>query len=236
MYLGKEIKSKIIYQTKTNNKNKTMTELFTRAKEMLDGVQNKPIPHKVILDGDLTTNDLSIYIAIQHGTNFDGTLKDLRSNRIESISGVIQPNQGRSLDKLETKGYIIRMASDNCYAYSIPERDYDEKFLVVSLDSMTALRDDMKDYTSKLKCLVLANGNTTLPSYKMCKGYVSRYEYNQLKKVERRYESALDIYESIHIRRSKRLSVPVAHNTSKTKEDALESLRIDKEIDALLSL
>ena len=45
-----------------------MTELFTRAKEMLTEELNKPIPHRVILDGDLTTNDLAIYLAIQHGT------------------------------------------------------------------------------------------------------------------------------------------------------------------------
>lgn len=212
-----------------------MTELFTRAKEMLDGELNKPIPHGVILDGELTTNDLAIYIAIQHAANFDGTLKKLRSNRIEDISGVLQPNQGKSLDKLEAKGYILRVSSDNCYAYSIPERDYDEKFLVISLASMTTMRNDVKEYVSKLKCLVLANGNTTLPSYKKCKEYVSRYEYRQLKNIERAYESAIDMYESIHIRRSKRLSIPIEYNTPRIKDSSLELFKLDLEIESLIS-
>ena len=216
-----------------------MTELFTRAKEMLTEELNKPIPHKVILDGDLTTNDLSIYIAIQHGTNFDGTLKDLRSDRIESISGVIQPNQGRSLDRLEAKGYILRVTSDNCYAYAIPEKGYDEKFLVVSLNSMTTLRDDMKGYASKLKCLVLANGNSTLPAYKICKDYISRYEYRQLKQIERTYESATDMYDSIHVKHpkttSKTLSSFIVQRATKIKDNALQSFKMDLELEALLS-
>ena len=212
-----------------------MTELFTRAKEMLTEQLNKPIPHRVILDGDLTTNDLSIYLAVQHAANFDGTLKDLRSDRIEDISGVIQPNQGRSLDKLEAKGYILRTTSDNCYAYAIPEKEYDEKFLVISLASMTTMRKDVKEYVSKLKCLVLANGNSTLPSYRVCRDYISRYEYRQLKQIERAYESATEMYDSIHLRASNRLSESRGYNTSKTKDNALESLKMDLELEVLLS-
>jgi hypothetical protein len=182
---------------------------------------------------------LAIYIAIQHAANFDGTLKDLRSNRIESISGVIQPNQGRSLDKLEDKGYILRIASDNCFAYAIPERDYDDKFLTISLASMTTLRDGAKEYTSKLKCLVLANGNTTLPSYKMCKEFVSRYEYNQLKKIERTYESATEMYDSIHVKHpkmtSKTLSSFIVQRATEIKDNALQGFKLDLELESLIS-
>tara|TARA_R110000737_G_scaffold243751_1_gene254796 strand:+ start:1780 stop:2421 length:642 start_codon:yes stop_codon:yes gene_type:complete len=212
-----------------------MTELFTRAKEMLTEELNKPIPHRVILDGDLTTNDLAIYLAIQHGTNFDGTLSDLRSKRIENISGVLQPNQGKSIDVLEAKGYILRASSDNCYAYAIPEREYDEKFLVLPLSSMTKLRCDVKNYVSKLKCLVLANGNSTLPAYKSCKDCVSRYEYRQLKQIELAFESAIEMYESMHLRRSKSTYNSTVHNTAKNKQSLLESLKMDLELDALFA-
>tara|TARA_R110000796_G_scaffold177095_1_gene293993 strand:- start:288 stop:944 length:657 start_codon:yes stop_codon:yes gene_type:complete len=215
------------------------TELFTRTTEILNEEQNKPIPHNVILDSDLTRNDLAIYLAIQYSTNFSGTLRDVKSDKIETISGVLQPNQGKSLDILETKGYIIRMASDNCYAYAIPEKEYDEKFLILSLSSMATMRNDVKEYVSKLKCLVLANSNSTIPSYKMCKEYVSRYEYIQLKKIEQAYESAIEMYDSIHVEYpkmpSKTLSQVRVQRATQTKEDALESLRIDLEIDALLS-
>jgi hypothetical protein len=211
-------------------------QLFTRAKETLNKELNKPIPHGVILDGDLTTNDLAIYIALQHATNFDGTLSKITSNRIENISGVIQPNQGRSLDKLETKGYILRMDSgDNGYAYAIPEKEYDEKFVVVPLTSMTKLRYDAKTYVSKLKCLVLANGNSTLPSYKMCKEFVSRYEFNQLKQIERAYESATDIYDSIFLSPSKSFNDSTVYNTPKNNESLLEGFKLDLELEALLS-
>lgn len=211
------------------------TELFTRTRELLNEEQNKPIPYSIILDSELTRNDLAIYLAVQHATNFNGTLKDLKSDRIEFISGVLQPNQGKSLDKLEAKGYILRMASDNCYAYAIPEKDYDEKFLVISLSSMTTMRRNVKEYISKLKCLVLANSNSTIPAYKKCKQYVSRYEYKQLKQIELTYESAIDMYDSIHLSPSKSFSDSRAYSTPKIKDNALESLKMDLELEALFS-
>ena len=149
---------------------------------------------------------------------------------------MLQPNQGKSLDKLEAKGYILRLASENnCYSYAIPEKEYDEKFLVLPLSSMTKLRYDAKTYVSKLKCLVLANGNSTLPSYKMCKKFISRYEYNQLKQIERAYESATDIYDSIFLSPSKSFNDSTVHNTPKNNESLLEGFKLDLELEALLS-
>ena len=73
----------------------------------------------------------------------------------------------------------------------------------------------------------------------MCKEYVSRYEYNQLKKIEQAYESAIEMYDSINVEYpkmpSKTLSQVRVQRATQTKEDALESLRIDLELDALLS-
>mgnify|MGYP003626048457 FL=1 len=82
---------------------------------------------------------------------------------------------------------------------------------------------------------MLANGNSTLPAYKMCKDYISRYEYRQLKQIEREYESAIEMYESIHLRRSKSTYNSEVHNTAKNKQSLLESLKMDLELDALFS-
>lgn len=208
-------------------------ELYDHINSVTFGSKYKKVDTDIILDTELSKNDLAVYLAILRCVSFDGLHTKITNKYIKHYTGISQPNQVRSIDKLIDRGYIFRIESENCYKYVIAELG--DRFIKLRLDYFTNIREDVKGFVRKLRYLALSNGNNTLPKLSTCKQrtYLSRDEYRFLKT----YESKLDveIYESLYNNDSNKVSKQNdAIIPSKMRNDLRNDISIDEQLEQLL--
>ena len=199
-------------------------ELYDHINNVTFGSKYKKVDTDIILDTELTKNDLAIYLAILRYVDYNGEHTKITGKIITSITGVAQCAQGKSIEKLTTKGYIYSQIGDNCVEYIVG--DIGDKYMRLRLDHFSGLRDNVKDFVRKLRYLSLSQGNDRLPSKAICnkRTYISREEYKILKTYNDK--SDVELYESLCIKGSKEVK-------KKVSVIALNG-SLDEQLDALL--
>lgn len=204
-------------------------ELYEHIIDVTNERKYKKIDIDVILDTELTKNDLAVYLAILRCVDYSGLHTKITNKYITHYTGIKQQDQSRSIDKLLSKGYIYSQVGENCYEYIIA--DLGPKYMRLRLDYFTNLKGNIKDYTRKLRYLSLSNGNNRLPKLSICnkRTYLSREEYKVLKSYES--QTDVEVYESLYINDSKEVS---KRSDAIMRTDLFEELRSDLSIDEQL--
>lgn len=161
----------------------------------------KKIDLDIILDSELTINDLSIYLAIVKSSSFKNYFKEISHKNISNICGVIQSDQIRSTQKLKEKGYIKVICSDgNSNSYKIDVNP--SKYIPLRLEQFDGLLQK-KIYIRRLRGLALSYGNNIIPNFKTAlnkfNGKLTRVEFKKIKKTyyydnDRNLEIDIDNY------------------------------------------
>ena len=209
-------------------------ELYEHIMYVTDKEKYKKLDRQIILDAELSKNDLAIYLAILKSVNYDETFTKVTHKNITNITGIAQPNQGKSLNKLQDKGYIYSQLGDNCIEYVLGSAS--KKYIRLPLSYFSGLKHDVKSYTRKLRYISLSNGNNVLPTKAICNKYtdVSREEYKILKSYES--SSDVDIYESLQMTTSNEVKKQSKVIALKQNDPRLEGLTVDQQLDALLGV
>lgn len=209
------------------------SELNVHTLEVTYDKKYKKVCKDIVLDTELSKNDLAIYLAILRCTNFDNTYTKITGAMITSITGIAQPNQRKSLSKLEEKGYIFWQGVNSSIEYVLG--DISKRYIRLPLNYFSGLKHDINNYVRKLRYLALSSGNDGLPKLATCNRHtnISREEYRILKTYESKTD--VDIYELLKITGSnkvKKQSKPIASNIDKNvvKND----ISIDEQLDELL--
>lgn len=208
-------------------------ELYNHINSVTFGSKYKKVDTDIILDTDLTKNDLAVYLAILRCVSYDGLHTKITNKYITHYTGIAQCRQGKSIDKLLEKGYIFQQQGENCYEYIIA--DISDKYMRLRLDYFTNLKGNIKDYTRKLRYLSLSNGNDRLPKLSACnkRTYISREEYKILKTYESKTD--VDIYESLYNNDSNDgLMSNDVITLSNMRNDVRDDISLDEQLDQLL--
>jgi hypothetical protein len=145
----------------------------------------KKIDNKIVLDLELTKNDLAIYLAIvKHSSFKKGFMQRIHHVAIQNITGITQSNQVRSIKKLEDKKYITTSKVLGCTTgYSINMNP--SKYLIVKMEQLNSSSSVIK-HIRTLRGIVLSSGNNRIPSFKAsekkCNGKLSLKEWREIKK------------------------------------------------------
>jgi len=195
-------------------------------------VKYKKIDIDVLLDPQLTKVEINIYLAILKLVNYNGEFTRITNKEITRVSGIGQNKQYKYINKLIELGYIYSEIMDGAYGYIIGEQS--DKYIRLPLNYFN-MKADKKEFVKKLKYLSLSNGNNTLPTYNTCykKSYLTREEYNLLKKYNDTYD--VDIYESLKMTTSNEVKKESKVIASKVSNTSLEGMNIDAQLDALLN-
>ena len=180
---------------------KNTVELYEHITEVTQGVHYKKINKEVILDGELSWNDLGIYLALQFACSFEKKEQELwtsiSNKKITQISGIEQKRQHLSLSKLEKKGYIERRLGR--YGYEYKTIIISKNYLRLPLCHLEGLKKDVRSYVRKLRYITLSNGNNILPSLKTCQSNmkITKPEFYILKKIGEEFGEDVEIYDSL---------------------------------------
>ena len=199
-------------------------EYYEHVQYVTHRTKYKKVDTDIILDTELSKNDLAIYLAILRYVDFNGQHTKITGKDITGITGIQQARQGKSLDKLILKGYIFSQVGVNCIEYIVG--DLGDKYTRLRLDYFDSLKTNVKDFVRKLRYISLSNGNDRLPPRAVCnqRTNITKEEYRILKTYES--NSDIDLYDSLQIKGSKEVK-------KKVSVIALNG-SLDEQLDALL--
>lgn len=209
------------------------SELNIHTLEVTYNRKYKKVCKDIVLDTELSKNDLAIYLAILRCTNFDNTYTKITGAMITSITGIAQPNQRKSLSKLEDKGYIFWQGVDSGIEYVLG--DISKRYIRLPLEYFGGLRNDINNYVRKLRYLSLSSGNDGLPKLSTCNRQtkISREEYRILKT----YENSRDVklYESLQMTTSNKVKKQSRVIASDIDKNVVKNdISIEEQLDQLL--
>jgi len=200
-----------------------MSPLFEYFKEEIKNTDTgiyKNLEHKIVLDPRVSKNELAIYLSILKESSFNGAFKAISHKVITNTTGILQPNQGKLIDKLESLGYI-ELRFNESREYKIVSSG--EPHLPMKLEHFNGIKGDIKNYVNKLRVVILSNGNDKIPSYKKCLDSLGKWSRRQHGEIVSSFDGMLDveIYESLKLGNVKFKS---ESKTEKTLEEQLDEI------------
>ena len=210
-----------------------LNEYFEHINEITTTNNYKKVDIDIILDTELTKNDLAVYLAILRAVNFNGNHTVITNKTITKYTGIKQDKQSRHIEKLMNKGYVYRMPSNGGYKYIVGE--ISNRFIKVTLDGFNNLESNVIDYTRKLRYLALSDGNDQLPSKATVdkRFPTTRQEYRIMKSYSS--DSDVDIYGSLVLTASNEVKNKSSVIALERNDPRLEGMSIDEQLDSLLA-
>jgi hypothetical protein len=161
----------------------------------------KKIDYSVILNSLLTVNDKAVYLAILYCISYTKNYKTkISSSLIESISGIIQQSQTRSIKKLTDAGIIEVFGSRYENKFLIIKEP--RNFLPIKLEQFDNLKYNRKEYIRRLTGIILSSGNNQIPEYKTCLKKMKKLTNREFKKIKDNYRNN---YDEVDVENYKRL-------------------------------